>query len=111
MMMSIDRIWRYAGTAILLSCFSAGPRSLAQAEDTLILEPEQDGIQRATITLDSYSYMPKHLVVHAGKPVELTLHSVTTLTPHNFLITDPASGLKIEQDTGAGKTAVVKFTP
>ena len=45
------------------------------------------------------------------KPVELTLKSVTTLTPHNFIIKDPAGSLSVEQDTGAGKTALLKFTP
>ncbi|HJT21977.1 MAG TPA: cupredoxin domain-containing protein [Nitrospira sp.] len=70
-----------------------------------------DGVQRATVILDSYSYSPDHLIVEAGKPVELTLTSVTTITPHNFVINDPAGGLSVEQDVGAGKTAVVKFTP
>ena len=66
-----------------------------------------DGVQRATITLDSYSYTPGHLVVESGKPVELTLTSVTTITPHNFIIKE----LSVEQDVSAGKTVVVKFTP
>ena len=66
-----------------------------------------DGVQRATITLDSYAYTPKHVIVEAGKPVELTLTSVTTITPHNFIIKE----LSVEQDVSAGKTVVVKFTP
>ncbi len=70
-----------------------------------------DGVQRATVILDSYSYAPNHLIVEAGKPVELTLTSVTTITPHNFVMNDPVGGLSVEQDVGAGKTAVVRFTP
>jgi heme/copper-type cytochrome/quinol oxidase subunit 2 len=70
-----------------------------------------DGVQRATITLDSYSYNPNHLIVEAGKPVELTLTSVTTITPHNFIIKDPAGSLSVEQDVSAGKTVTIKFTP
>ena len=70
-----------------------------------------DGVQRATITLDSYSYSPSHLIVEAGKPVELTLTSVTTITPHNFIIKDPAGSLSVEQDVSAGKTVTIKFTP
>lgn len=69
-----------------------------------------DGVQRATVTLDSYAYTPNHLIVEAGKPVELTLTSVTTITPHNFIIKDPAGSLSVEQDVGAGKTVTVKFT-
>ena len=57
-----------------------------------------DGVQRATVTLDSYSYTPNHLIVEAGKPVELTLTSVTTIIPHNFIIKDPAGNLSVEQD-------------
>ena len=70
-----------------------------------------DGVQRATVILDSYSYQPSHIIVEAGKPVELTLTSVTTITPHNFIIKGLAPGLSVEQDVGAGKTVIVKFTP
>lgn len=77
----------------------------------LVVPLGADGVQRATVTLDSYSYQPNHLVVEAGKPVELTLKSVTTLTPHNFIIKDPAGSLSVEQDVSAGKTVTVTFTP
>jgi plastocyanin len=70
-----------------------------------------DGVQRATIVLDSYSYAPNHLIVQAGKPVELTLTSVTTIVPHNFILKDPAVGLNVEKDVSAGKTDKVAFTP
>ena len=70
-----------------------------------------DGIQRATIILDSYSYTPSHLIVQAGKPVELLLTSITTITPHNFLLKGDAAGLSIERDVGAGRTVTVQFTP
>jgi len=70
-----------------------------------------DGVQRARVTLDSYSYRPNHLIVEAGKPVELTLTSVTTITPHNFMIKDAAGNMLVEQDVSAGKTVAVTFTP
>jgi heme/copper-type cytochrome/quinol oxidase subunit 2 len=70
-----------------------------------------DGVQRATVTLDSYSYTPNHLIVEAGKPVELTLTSVTTFAPHNFIIKEPAGSLSVEQDVSAGKTVTITFTP
>jgi len=74
-------------------------------------ETGADGVQRATIVLDSYSYTPGHLIVQAGKPVELTLTSVTTIVPHNFILKEPAAGLAVEKDIGAGKTDKVAFTP
>ena len=72
---------------------------------------DSDGVQRTTVILDSYSYQPGHLIVEKGKPVELTLKSVTTLIPHNFIIKDPGGSLAVEQDVSAGKTALLKFTP
>ena len=83
----------------------------SQPGPPMVIPVAADGVQRATITLDSYSYSPNHLIVEAGKPVELTLTSVTTITPHNFIIKDPAGSLSVEQDVSAGKTVTIKFTP
>ena len=69
-----------------------------------------DGIQRATIILDSYSYTPNHLIVQAGKPVELLLTSITTITPHNFLLKNEAAGLSIEREVKSGRTVTLQFT-
>lgn len=80
---------------------------VAQPAPPFMVPVGVDGVQRATITLDSYSYTPNHLIVEAGKPVELTLTSVTTITPHNFIIKE----LSVEQDLSAGKTVTIKFTP
>jgi plastocyanin len=66
-----------------------------------------DGVQRVHVILDSYAFRPSHVIVQAGKPVELTLTSVTMLTPHNFII----DALSVKQEVGAGKTEVVTFTP
>jgi heme/copper-type cytochrome/quinol oxidase subunit 2 len=83
----------------------------SQSGPPLLVPVSADGVQRATVTLDSYSYTPNHLIVEAGKPVVLTLTSVTTIIPHNFIIKDPAGNLFIEQDVSAGKTVIVTFTP
>jgi len=77
------------------------------AGEPVTLQAGADGVQRGMITLDSYSYQPDHVIVQAGKPVELTLMSVTTITPHNFVLKE----LAVEQDVGAGKTVTVRFTP
>ena len=83
----------------------------SQSGPPVVIPVAADGVQRATVTLDSYSYSPNHLIVEAGRPVELTLTSVTTIIPHNFIIKDPAGSLSIEQDVGAGKTVTITFTP
>ena len=82
-----------------------------QSGPPMMVPVAADGVQRATVTLDSYSYSPNHLIVEAGKPVELTLTSVTTIIPHNFIIKDPAGNLSVEQDVSAGKTVIITFTP
>ena len=87
------------------------PVYAAEPSEPVVVPLSADGVQRTTVILDSYSYTPNHLIVEAGKPVELTLTSVTTITPHNFIIKDPAGSLSVEQDVSAGKTVIVKFTP
>jgi heme/copper-type cytochrome/quinol oxidase subunit 2 len=83
----------------------------SQSDPLIMIPVAADGVQRATVTLDSYSYSPNHLIVEAGKPVELTLTSVTTIIPHNFIIKEPAGNLSVEQDVSAGKTVTITFTP
>jgi heme/copper-type cytochrome/quinol oxidase subunit 2 len=91
--------------------------SMGQAADPLrsglpvLVSPSPDGIQRATIILDSYSYSPNYLTVERGKPVELTLKSVTTIIPHNFIINEQGGRFLVEQDVGAGQTAMARFVP
>ena len=83
----------------------------SQSTTPVVISVAADGVQRAAVTLDSYSYSPNHLIVAAGKPVELTLTSVTTIIPHNFIIKDAPGGLSVEQDVSAGKTVTITFTP
>ena len=83
----------------------------SQSDPPMLIPLAADGVQRATITLDSYSYSPNHVIVEAGKPVELTLSSVTTMIPHNFIIKVPIANLFVEQDVSAGKTVTIIFTP
>ena len=94
--------------ALAAMVWAADPKPMGPP---FVVPTESDGVQRTTVILDSYSYEPAHLVVEKGKPVELTLKSVTTLVPHNFIVKDPAGSLSVEQDVSAGKTAVLKFTP
>ena len=82
-----------------------------QASTSVIVPVDNDGVQRISITVDSYSYTPNHLQVEVGKPVELILNSVTMITPHNFVAKEPAAGLMIDGDVPAGKTEIIRFTP
>ena len=98
------------GLSFMVATLAFGAESTSMGPPFTV-PTDADGVQRTTVVLDSYSYEPGHLVVEKGKPVELILKSVTTLTPHNFIVKDPAGGFSVEQDVGAGKTVVLKFTP
>ncbi|WP_447983860.1 cupredoxin domain-containing protein [Nitrospira sp. Nam74] len=79
--------------------------------DASVIQPDDQGVQRATIVMDSYSYSPNELSVQAGKPVELVLHNDATFIPHTFVIADPASGLHVHVEVSAGESKTVRFTP
>ncbi|TKB62825.1 MAG: quinol oxidase [Nitrospira sp.] len=104
-------------TLMIGSWLTIVPTSVVRAADTFVTGPpivvsiSPDGVQRATVILDSYSYSPNHLIVESGKPVELTLMSRTTFIPHNFVMQELSVGLSIEQDVGAGKTVIAKLVP
>lgn len=100
-------VYGLIGCVGLLMAVQTAVLQAADMAPPFVVPVGSDGVQRVTITLDSYSYTPNHVIVEAGKPVELTLTSVTTITPHNFIIKE----LSVEQDLSAGKTVVVKFTP
>ena len=61
--------------------------------------------------MDSYSFIPAHIIVQSGKPVEFTLKNAATLAPHNFSIDAPQDGLYLDQDVEAGKSATLSFLP
>lgn len=105
-------VFRFSACLLLIGLWllGAGLGGSALAAEAVTLEADKEGVQRGTIELDDY-YTPRHIVVQAGKPVELVLKSLTTVTPHNFIIDDPAAGYKVNQEVGAGKTETVRFTP
>ena len=113
----MEVIWKSCCVLGMVGWFMVAIVAVGQAADgsqpgpPIVVPVSPDGVQRATVILDSYSYSPNHLVVEKGKPVELTLTSVTTITPHNFIIKDSANSLSVDQDVGAGRTVVARFVP
>jgi plastocyanin len=98
-----------AGLAIVCTLVSAVESF--EASTPVIVPLDSDGVQRATIVVDSYSYTPSHVQVEVGKPVELILDSVTIITPHNFVLKEPGAGLMLEHDVPTGKGTIIRFTP
>jgi len=82
-----------------------------ETEKVSIVKPDDQGIQRATIIMDSYFYRPKELSVQAGKPVELTLRNAATFLTHTFHLEDSAAGHHVHAEAKAGESQTVRFTP
>ena len=111
-MITSDRVLvAFAAAFVSLTIVMAGLPLLAADPFAVEVPLAADGVQRASVEADSYSFTPGHLVVKAGKPVELTFKSVTWLVPHNLVIDDPRSGLTIHEEIPAGGSVTVKFTP
>ncbi|BFU90353.1 MAG: hypothetical protein NTAFB01_15400 [Nitrospira sp.] len=83
--------------------------SLPSFAAPLVVEPSADGVQRATIIMESYSYVPDHLVLQVGSPVELILENKSWLVPHNFILQD--ADLRLEADVAGGDRTTLRFTP
>ncbi len=66
------------------------------------IRPDQDGVQRITILMESYSFSPSDIIVQTGKPVSIRLENHSFLIPHNFVIDNPTMGLHHEFDVSAG---------
>ena len=109
--MRLSYLLATVGLILFISVTVVDAAEPSQSGPSMVIPVAEDGVQRATITLDSYSYAPNHVIVEAGKPVELTLISVTTIVPHNFIIKSPTGNLSDEQDVSAGKTVTIRFTP
>ena len=84
---------------------------LGFSEEALVLQPDADGVQRTTLTMESYVYSPNELMAEVGKPVELNLQNESFLVPHNFLLDSPDGQRVIEADVSGGDTETVRFTP
>ena len=91
-----------------MGLLSVAPASPAEP---FVVHPDERGAQSVEVILDSYSYTPDHLVVHAGKPVLLLLRNTALFVPHNFVLADPQAGFHLRQDVAAGESARVVFTP
>lgn len=97
--------------ALVFWIFLFGVPSPGRAGEPFEPDLSPDGVYRTEIVVDSYSFKPDHLRVEAGRPVELTLRSVTFIVPHNVVIQVPEAGLDVRQDVPAGGTVQVRFAP
>lgn len=91
----------------LLSAEPAAPKE----SKPVVARLSADGVQRAEIIVDNYSYTPDYIVVTVNRTVELTLKSVAWLVPHNFILETSEASVGVKRNVPAGHTVVVQFTP
>jgi hypothetical protein len=78
--------------AVLCLALAAALPARAQDAAPVAATLDADGVQRLAMTMGSYFYRPSHVVVTAGKPVEITLTAEEGFVPHDIVIDDAASG-------------------
>jgi len=74
----------------------------AETSPPISLVPDEDGVQRITIVMESYSFSPHDIIIQADTPVSIRLENHSFLIPHNFVIDNPAMGLHHEIEISAG---------
>jgi plastocyanin len=87
----------------LVGCSSGLDRPVVSVDATT----DPDGVQRVKVDMHSYYFEPNRIVVHSGKPVELTVHNCSHVVPHNLTIV----GGGINVDESKWGWAKVTFVP
>ena len=97
-----------AATIVLGGCTSGIGRPVSE----VTARTDADGVQRVRVEAHSFYFEPNRIIVHAGKPVELTVKNGGVLIPHNFSCIAEQAGVDVHQDVGMfrGQKAA-RFTP
>ena len=91
-----------SSSVLILVFFSVSP--LAGFASPVTLIPDQNGVQRVKIVLNSYFYSPNEIIIQANKPVLIELENQSFLTPHNFVLDNAKVGLQHAINVSAGDT-------
>jgi plastocyanin domain-containing protein len=70
----------------------------------------KDGLQRVDMLAGSYFFNPNYIIVKVNVPVEMKIRKESGITPHNFVLMYPDSGMNIHADLG-NESTVIRFTP
>ncbi len=69
----------------------------------------KDGVQHVEILGGSYYFNPNYIIVKVNVPVEIKIRK-EGITPHNFIIKAPDTGVDINLDL-TSEAKIVRFTP
>jgi plastocyanin len=86
---------RYLALALVLGA----PAAFAQEQSALV-KPDADGVQRIRVSSGSYFFKPERIVVKANVPVELLASRESGVTPHNLVIRAQDAGIMVDEDLG-----------
>lgn len=67
------------------------------ADPPVIVQIENDGVQRIDIIAYEYSFKPNHIVVKVNIPVEIKVRKDSFIVPHDFVISAPEAGISIKE--------------
>ena len=90
---------------MLLGCSSGTGRPVVSIDAPI----DADGVQRVEVDMHSYYFEPNRIVVHSGKPVELSLHNCSHIVPHNLTLV--GGGININESKWGWGSDKVTFTP
>ncbi len=89
----------------LAACSSGLDRPVVNYE----AKQDADGVQRVNVDMHSYYFEPNRITVHAGHPVELSLHNCSHIVPHNLTLI--GGGMNINESKWGWGSDKVTFTP
>jgi len=100
--------WWMVASIVLGGCTSGIGRPVSE----VTAKADADGVQRVRVEAHSFYFEPNRIVVHAGKPVELTVKNGAMFVPHNFSCIAGQAAIEVRQDVGMFREQeVTRFTP
>lgn len=69
-----------------------------------------DGVQKVQIMATSYSFEPKHIIVKANVPVEISAKKEAGIVPHNITLNAPEAGINFSESLST-EPVTIKFSP
>jgi len=80
------------------------------ADDIVQAVIDKDGKQRVEIVGGSYFFKPRHVIVKANIPAELSVKRESGIVPHTFVLKIPEAGVMIDE-TLSEQAKTFTFTP
>ncbi|GLZ87959.1 hypothetical protein Pres01_40100 [Metapseudomonas resinovorans] len=94
--------------AIVIALLSLATEAAGAADSVSPASAAADDLQRVAIVGGSYFFRPDHVVVKAGRPLELAVRVEAGIIPHRFVL-ETADGRSLADVPINEKTKVLRF--